>query len=303
MGGWTIEAGALPKASGGVCGIDEFDKMSDQDRKAIHEVMEQQTTSVAKAGLIATLPAKTTIIAAANPRSGRYDEYKTPTENVDLPPAIISRFDLIFIVKDKANEERDHEIAERIFANHLGDVISDKKKPTIPHELLRKYIMYAKRECKPKMKREQARRIIDFYVRLRKEDKSFMVARNLDGIIRLCEAYAKMGLQTEVSDYDVEVILNLVQKSLFELGYDPSTGTLDMDRLFSGVNRNDRNLMNEIVTTIRSLLQEKRFASLSEISAKINCERSKLQYILRELQKQHQIVIEDNDHITMETEL
>lgn len=311
MGGWTLEAGALPRASGGVCAIDEFDKMSEQDRKAIHEVMEQQTASISKAGIVATLPSKTTIIAAANPRSGHYDEYKTATENINLTPAIISRFDLIFIVRDRANEKSDAEIADQILNNHLG--LKKENSPSIiEKDLLRKYIIHAKRECSPKLNENLKKKIKDFYVEIRKKEGGFMVARNLDGIVRLCEAHAKMALQTEVTDEDVDTIIDLMTSSLKQLGYDPETGMIDMDRVLTGVNKKERENHDSIYENIRNLLIEKYqqtketpYLSFDEIFKKCSQITSKeqLKALLRNMHKQHQIKIESNNRISTEEKI
>jgi replicative DNA helicase Mcm len=311
MGGWTLEAGAIPRASGGVCAIDEFDKMNELDRKAIHEVMEQQTCSVCKAGIVATLPARTTIIAGANPRNGHYDEYKTPIENINLSPTIISRFDIIFIVKDKSDKQKDEEIAEQILSNHMGvKKITEIEK--IEKDLLRKYIIYAKRECKPKISPEIAQRIKNFYVKIRSEQNGFMVARNLDGIVRMCEAHAKMGLQDEVTHNDVDAVLELMQKSLKELGYDPDLGIIDMDRIITGVSKKDREESNNIYDSIRNLLIERYqqtnetpYISFDEIFKGCNSITSKeqLKKILNNLQKQHQIKIESNNRISTDEQI
>lgn len=244
IGGLSLEAGALVLADGGNAMIDEFDKMDKKDRVAIHEAMEQQTISIAKAGIIATLRAQTSIIAAANPKMGRYSDFKTPTENINLSPPLLSRFDLIFIVKDAPNEDLDKEMADFILGLHSDDTgeesASGKKNPLIPVPLLKKYILYAKTHIKPKLTPEAKIVIKDFYLQLRKQNTDdtnaaiAVVARNLEGYIRLSEAYAKMALNPFVSKEMAESALKLAKRSLDDISLDPITGKLDADRILTG---------------------------------------------------------------------
>ncbi len=244
IGGLSLEAGALVLADGGNAMIDEFDKMDKKDRVAIHEAMEQQTISIAKAGIIATLRAQTSIIAAANPKMGRYSDFKTPTENINLSPPLLSRFDLIFIVKDAPNEDFDKEMADFILDLHSDDTgeesASGKKNPLIPIPLLKKYIRYAKTHIKPKLTPEAKKVIKDFYLQLRKQNTDdtnaaiAVVARNLEGYIRLAEAYAKMALNPFVSKEMAESALKLAKRSLDDISLDPITGKLDADRILTG---------------------------------------------------------------------
>ncbi|MHA1728121.1 MAG: minichromosome maintenance protein MCM [Promethearchaeota archaeon] len=248
MSGLSLEAGALVLADGGNAMIDEFDKMDKKDRVAIHEAMEQQTVSIAKAGIIATLRARTSIIAAANPKMGRYSEFKTPTENINLTPPLLSRFDLIFVVKDAPDEDLDREMADFILNLHSGNSgeedAMDTKDPLIPIPLLKKYIKYARniseKNNTPKLTPEAKEVIKEFYINLRKKNNAdknsaiAVVARNLEGYIRLSEAYAKIGLKTVVSRYDAENALKLAQRSLEDTSIDPVTGKLDADRVLTG---------------------------------------------------------------------
>jgi replicative DNA helicase Mcm len=243
-GSLSLEAGALVLADGGNAMIDEFDKMDNRDRVAIHEAMEQQTVSVAKAGIIATLRARTSIIAAANPKLGRYSDYKTPSDNINLSPPILSRFDLIFIVRDVPDETHDKKIADFILNLHLdnaGDEADEKLNPFIPIPLLKKYIKYARSNVFPKLSPEAVEIIRDFYVSLRKQNKDdenaavAIVARNLEGFIRMSEAYAKMALKPFVDKTDVDEALKLAKRSLEEISIDPKTGKLDADRVLTGI--------------------------------------------------------------------
>ncbi|MHA1718103.1 MAG: ATP-binding protein, partial [Promethearchaeota archaeon] len=174
--GLQLEAGALVLASGGIACIDEFDKMRNQDRSAIHEAMEQQTVSIAKAGIVATLQAKTAIIAAANPKNGRWNEYESSSANINLSPPLLSRFDLIFVVRDIPDRNNDDRIAEYILQNHMegysdtftedadGKAKSDPKFDFVKMNLLKKYISYAKNNFHPRLSKEAMLAIQKFYV-------------------------------------------------------------------------------------------------------------------------------------------
>ncbi|MHA1733269.1 MAG: ATP-binding protein, partial [Promethearchaeota archaeon] len=255
-GGMTLEAGAMVLADGGVACIDEFDKMRNEDRSAIHEAMEQQTVSIAKAGIVATLNCRTSVLAAANPHLGRYNINKTVAENIRLPPSILSRFDLIFIVRDKPDTTKDDALADFILDLHMtddglpsqeeegeGDSVDEGDAGgsgnIIPVDLLKKYIRYAKKHCRPRITPAAAQKIKEFYLELRSLGQAegspvAIVARTLEGIIRLSEAYAKMALRDQVLASDVEEILKLMKKSMKDLNYDPDTGQYDVDRILVG---------------------------------------------------------------------
>jgi replicative DNA helicase Mcm len=244
-----------------------------------HGLVLHNTVSIAKAGIVATLQSKTSIIAAANPKMGRYDPYKTPVENINLSPPILSRFDLIFVVRDKPDKITDDRIAEYILSNHMegfdetfieaenpvpGSEINQtagntqNANPFIPIELLKKYIRYARNTCHPKITKEAAQKIKEFYVTMRNSQPGEaqaipIVARNLEGIIRLCEAYAKMSLSDFVLKAHVDDVLVLVQRSLKEVGYDESTGTYDVDRVAADKSSSKRAKINKILDKIKEL--------------------------------------------------
>ncbi len=273
-GQMNLEAGAIILANGGVAAIDEFDKMDTSDRSALHEAMEQQTVSIAKAGIVATLKAQTAIIAAANPRTGRYDRYKTPTQNINLPPSLLSRFDLIFIVTDKPDPVNDAQMAEFILQNSMQgakDNINSKSNKSAPIgvELLKKYIKHARRSCLPVLTEEAKEKIKEFYLQLRGQYDSedaivSILARNLDALVRLSEAYAKMALRKKVLKSDVEEIIKLFKRYLKDTGYDESTGKIDMDRILVGQSRSSITKLDKMLTRLKEIFEDNNWKSLEK---------------------------------------
>ncbi len=273
-GQMNLEAGVVVLANGGAAAIDEFDKMDTADRSALHEAMEQQTVSIAKAGIVATLKAQTAIIAAANPYSGRYDRYKTPTQNIRLPPSLLSRFDLIFIVVDKPNQADDAQMAEFILKNSMMNSEetleeNDTSIAPISRDLLKKYIKHARRTCNPVLSDEAKERIKEFYLDLRGQYDSedaiiSILARNLDALVRLSEAYAKMALRDNVLKEDVEEIIKLFKRYLKDTGYDETTGKIDMDRIFVGQSRTNLNKLETIMNRLKEIFEENNWRALEK---------------------------------------
>ncbi|MFX1518441.1 MAG: minichromosome maintenance protein MCM [Promethearchaeota archaeon] len=257
-GEMTLEAGALVLSDMGVACIDEFDKMRPEDRVAIHEAMEQHTISIAKAGIVATLNARTSILAAANPSLGRYNSYKTPAENIKLPVTILSRFDLMFVLQDKPEEELDRAIAAHILKLHKKS--DEEIEAPISPTLLRKYIAYAKQRIHPRLTPEAAEKIEDFYLKLRKAGESAnapvpITARQLEALVRLSESRAKMALRGEVSIEDAEATIRLMQYSLQQVGVDES-GRFDIDSIMLGQTKSTRDKIGELLDLIRALEHE-----------------------------------------------
>ncbi|MFX1329196.1 MAG: minichromosome maintenance protein MCM [Promethearchaeota archaeon] len=273
-GQMNLEAGVVVLANGGVAAIDEFDKMDTADRSALHEAMEQQTVSIAKAGIVATLKAQTAIIAAANPYSGRYDRYKTPTQNIRLPPSLLSRFDLIFVVIDKPNPADDAQMAEFILKNSMignEEILEENDTSTapIPRDLLKKYIKHARRTYNPVLSDEAKERIKEFYLELRGQYDSedaiiSILARNLDALVRLNEAYAKMALRNKVLKEDVEEIIKLFKRYLKDTGYDETTGKIDMDRIFVGQSRSNLNRLEALMNRLKEIFEENNWKALEK---------------------------------------
>jgi DNA replication licensing factor MCM5 len=208
-GEFQIEGGALVLADGGIVCIDEFDKMRPEDRVAIHEAMEQQTISVAKAGITTRLNSRTSILAAANPIHGRVSNSKDITDQIELQTTILSRFDCIFIVRDINTNENNSRIADHVLGLHQGRIITQETNhDAIPQDILKKYISYGRSKIKPRLTQEAAELLQGIYVedRSKANEKKMrggstipITVRQLEAVIRLSEALTKMKLQTEVT--------------------------------------------------------------------------------------------------------
>jgi len=265
-GGMVLEAGALVLADMGVACIDEIDKMRPEDRVAIHEAMAQQTISIAKGGIVATLNARTSILAAANPALGRYDPYGSFTDNVNLPITILSRFDLIFVLRDEPEKERDRRIAEHIIG--LQSRSTATAAPPIPPDVLRKYIAYAKR-IKPELTPAAAKLVKDFYLQMRsiyqQTSTVAITARQLESLIRLAEARARAALRDYVTEEDVLDVIDLMKRSLSEVGVDVETGKPDIDVILTGKPKSMRDKFAIVIKTIKELQDEKGYAEDEEV--------------------------------------
>jgi replicative DNA helicase Mcm len=267
-----LEAGAVVLGDQGLVCIDEFDKIKPEDRSSLHEVMEQQTCSVAKGGIVATLNARTSILSAANPMYGKYDVFKNITENVNLPIPLLTRFDLIYVIRDTPEREKDSRIAGHILEIHRD--VEHAAQPAIEMDLFRKYLAYAK-QIEPKLTIEVINALRDYYMKMRNVDSEGMITvtpRQLEGLIRLATARARLLLQDNVKIEDAERAIYLVQRMLETAGVDVNTGKVDLGvlhgkphseisklKLFmevfnglSGQDKNDveeKNFINELAKT------------------------------------------------------
>jgi len=257
-GGMSLEAGALVLADKGVACIDEIDKMRPEDRVAIHEAMEQHTVSVAKGGIVATLNARTAILAAANPALGRYDPYRTVSENIALPVTILSRFDLIFVLRDVPEKEADAKMSEHILSLHQKGTVPTE--PPVPPDLLRKYISYA-RNVKPVLTEEAVKRLNDFYLSMRSASEVegspiAITARQLESLVRLAEARARAALRKEILAEDAEAAIAIMKRSLEEVGIDLSTHKIDIDTIMTGKPKSLRDKLQVVLSTIMEMEKE-----------------------------------------------
>jgi replicative DNA helicase Mcm len=257
-GGMTLEAGALVLADKGIACIDEMDKMRPEDRVAIHEAMEQHTVSVAKGGIVATLNARTAILAASNPSLGRYEPHRTVAENISLPVTILSRFDLIFVLRDVPNKDADSKMSEHILEIHKKG-LSPVESP-IPIDLLKKYITYAK-GIRPSLTQEATRRLNDFYLAMRAASDTegspvAITARQLESLVRVSEARARTALRKEVTAEDAEAAIAIMNRSLGEVGIDLSSYKMDIDIIMTGKPKSVRDRLQIVLSTLMALEKE-----------------------------------------------
>ena len=278
---WTLEAGALVLADQGIAAVDELDKMAPDDRSAMHEALEQQSISVSKAGINATLKSRCSLLGAANPKYGRFDQYEPIGEQIDLEPALISRFDLIFTVTDQPDQEEDARLAEHILqTNYAGELnthrtevtasnhteeevetVTEEVAPTIDPDLLRKYVAYAKRNCFPTMTEEAKAEIQNFYVDLRAEGTGDdapvpVTARKLEALVRLAEASARVRLSDTVEKEDAERATDIARSSMEDIGMDPETGEFDADVVETGTSKSQRDRVKNILDLVGEIEEE-----------------------------------------------
>ena len=291
FGGWSLEAGALVLGDRGNVCVDELDKMRSEDRSAIHEALEQQTISIAKAGIMATLNSRCSVLAAANPKFGRFDRYKSIAEQIDLPSPILSRFDLIFVVEDKPDVERDTKLAGHILKIHQDNTIPFEIEP----ELLRKYIAYARRDFHPQLTPEASEVLQEFYVGMRggavEEDSPVPItARQLEALVRLSEASARIRLGEKVTEFDAKRAITIQQKCMKQVGYDPETGKVDIDKVEGRTPKSERDKIRVVSDVIGELEDEyggktPKNILISELADRYNMSEEKAEEILRVLKR------------------
>ncbi|XP_021048955.1 DNA helicase MCM8 [Mus pahari] len=311
-GDFALEAGALVLGDQGICGIDEFDKMGNQ-HQALLEAMEQQSISLAKAGVVCSLPARTSIIAAANPVGGHYNKARTVSENLKMGSALLSRFDLVFILLDTPNEQHDHLLSEHVIAIRAGkqkavssatvsrvlsqdpntsvlEVVSEKplserlkvapgeQTDPIPHQLLRKYIGYARQYVHPRLSTEAAQALQDFYLELRKQShrvgSSPITTRQLESLIRLTEARARLELREEATKEDAEDIIEIMKHSMLGT-YSDEFGNLDFERSQHGSGMSNRSTAKRFISALNSIAERTynnifQFHQLRQIAKELN---------------------------------
>ncbi|CAG8549978.1 160_t:CDS:10, partial [Acaulospora colombiana] len=248
-----LEGGAMVLADGGVICIDEFDKMRDEDRVAIHEAMEQQTISIAKAGITTILNTRTSVLAAANPIFGRYDDLKTPGENIDFQTTILSRFDMIFIVKDEHNDSRDRDIARHVLTIHMHRAPPESAVGEVDIATMRKYI-------------EAAEKLSSHFVSIRSEVKRIeqdtgtrstipITIRQLEAIVRISESLAKMTLSPRVSEQHVDEAIRLFKKSTMDALQSGEVEGISQAQMAREVKNAEKEIRNRIPIGSRTSVQ------------------------------------------------
>jgi replicative DNA helicase Mcm len=277
-GQWTLEAGALVLADKGLACIDEIDKMEETDRSSLHQAMEQQEISVAKAGINATLKSRCAVLAAANPKLGRFDEFMPIHEQINMPPALLSRFDLIFSILDKPNRKTDTELADHILHSHKGgeihehlnktsdDLYSKEEEtklmkhvmPVFEPEYLRKYVAYAKRNVFPVMTDDALEILQNYYVDFRSSSKDSVpfTPRQLEAFVRLAEASARIRLSQEANIDDAKRAISIIDQYLRRVGTDRETGRFDIDIIATGISHSQHERMRVILDVIQRLCTE-----------------------------------------------
>jgi len=293
-GRWTLEAGALVLADKGLACIDELDKMNDQDRSSIHESLEQGTISVAKAGITATLQSRCAVLGAANPKYGRFDDSRSVAEQIDLPPALLSRFDAIFTMTDRPHSEQDRKVAAHILKAHrrgevklrespekitevdVAEILRDSAGlvPAMDREFLRKYVAYSKRMI-PIMSDDAVRTLEGYYVSIRKlgegEEASVPItARQLEALIRISEASARARLSSVVSKEDADRAIKIVEYYLGKVASEG--GRRDIDIIATGTSRSQREQIYVLRSLVQQLSEERRGVSAEELIQKASAE-------------------------------
>ena len=255
--GWALEAGALVLANKGILCLDEMDKMSEEDTSALHEAMEQQQISISKANIQTTLRAETTILAAANPKFGRFDPYSPIASQINLPPTLINRFDLIFTIRDIPNPKTDERIAKHVLEIQQKP---ESLKTEIPLKLFRKYVAYVRQNIFPQLTDAAIDEIKNFYVDLRNRptvgDETVkpipISARQLEALVRLAEGSARVRLSQKVTKQDSKRAIDILKHCLMQVGFDYETGQIDIDRISTGISTSER----KKIISVREIISE-----------------------------------------------
>lgn len=302
---WGLEAGALVLADGGVACIDEIDKVDDRAVSSLHDALESQKVRVNKAGINATLNSRTALLAAGNPKEGRFDPYQPRAQQLDLGPTLMSRFDLMFMVSDSPDADNDRDVIEHMMRSRraaakkeLGEELTDEERksiePEIPRETLRAYIAYAKEEVTPYIRGENTptqEYLREEFLKLRlanadDEDNPVPVTfRQEEAIERLAEASARVRLSDEVTKDDVDRALSLVRKSMEQVGIDPESGQFDADVVETGQSKSQRDRRKQVL----AIIEDKDRTTVEEVAEIVSMDEEKVAHDIDSLKQRGQV--------------
>ncbi len=308
---WTLEAGALVLANDGIACVDEIDKVAEDAKESLHEALESGSVSVSKAGINTSMPARTALLAAGNPKHGRFDRHEAIADQIDLDPALISRFDLMFMIDDQPTESRDEEIADAIIEDRqVGAKFTDdpqslskeelaKIEPAVDREVLRAWIAHAKRTVTPRLSDDLREDLRSWFVDIRTMHEGQADApipttfRKLEGILRLAEASARVRLSDDISKQDLDRAKQLVLRSMKDVGMDPETGEYDADIIETGQSKSQRKRIKNVRAIVADLSgkhdEGAPHEEILEVAEDVGYERPKTEHILMKLSKEGKI--------------
>jgi len=251
--------------------VDEFEKMSPDDQVAMHEALEQGTISIAKASIVATLPAQTSVLAGGNPKFSRFDPYMPIAKQINIPDTLLSRFDLKFALRDVPDSEMDKKIVDHVLKSREHDF--ELSKPIIDPIFIRKYVAYCRKNCNPVLTSEAGKTLKKFYVSMRKRAEERggggpipITLRQFEALIRLSEASARIQLSNEIRREDAQRAMRLMRFSLEQLGLDTKTGEIDIDRAEGATTTSsDRSKIRTVLDAINELSEKSKEVPLADI--------------------------------------